>query len=177
MVPHATIVGVKPIDDWRPVAEAAMKILRSRLLCRLPRWMARRPTRARCSRFRSARRRSGAGRPGFDPIAQHIVQGKLEDLKPGEFGVVLGDITAPAVFAWVSVTRFTLIVPEASTAPGGITPRLQRFECGRYLQGSGRNWTAPWACIHVADAAAMQHWEPNQVQSVRLAGQGPVNAR
>ena len=25
MVPHATIVGVKPIDDWRPVAEAAMK--------------------------------------------------------------------------------------------------------------------------------------------------------
>ncbi|VFB18371.1 liporotein ABC transporter permease [Pseudomonas fragi] len=24
-VPHATIVGVKPIDDWRPVAEAAMK--------------------------------------------------------------------------------------------------------------------------------------------------------
>jgi lipoprotein-releasing system permease protein len=25
MVPHATIVGVKPIDDWQPVAAAAMK--------------------------------------------------------------------------------------------------------------------------------------------------------
>ena len=25
MVPHATIVGVKPIDDWRPVAEAAIR--------------------------------------------------------------------------------------------------------------------------------------------------------
>jgi lipoprotein-releasing system permease protein len=25
MVPHATIVGVQPIDDWQPVAAAAMK--------------------------------------------------------------------------------------------------------------------------------------------------------
>ena len=25
MVPHATIVGVNPIDDWKPVAAAAMK--------------------------------------------------------------------------------------------------------------------------------------------------------
>nr|BFE90013.1 hypothetical protein GCM10020185_05490 [Pseudomonas brassicacearum subsp. brassicacearum] len=25
MVPHATIVGVNPIDDWQPVAAAALK--------------------------------------------------------------------------------------------------------------------------------------------------------
>lgn len=36
------------------------------------------------------------------------------------------------------------------------------FKVGAELDGS-------MGLIHVADAAAMQHWEPNQVQSVRLA--------
>ena len=54
------------------------------------------------------------------------------------------------------------------SAPGGITPRMQRlnvvgvFKVGAELDGS-------MALIHVADAAQMQHWQPNQVQSVRLA--------
>ncbi|WP_375233646.1 ABC transporter permease, partial [Pseudomonas syringae] len=59
-------------------------------------------------------------------VTQHITRGSLEDLKPGEFGVVLGDITARR-FRLTIGDKLTLIVPEVSSAPGGITPRLQRL--------------------------------------------------
>ena len=95
------------------------------------------------------------------------MQGKLEDLKAGEFGVVLGELTARRFRLNVG-DKLTLIVPEISSAPGGITPRLQRltvvgvFKVGAELDGS-------MALINVADAAQMQRWQPNQVQGVRLA--------
>ncbi|RZA10219.1 MAG: lipoprotein-releasing ABC transporter permease subunit, partial [Proteobacteria bacterium] len=111
---------------------------------------------------------------GIDPaqegkvsiVADHIVQGRLQNLVPGDFGVVIGDITARRFRLGVG-DKLTLIVPELSSAPGGITPRMQRlnvvgiFKVGAELDGS-------MALIHMADAAQMQHWAPNQVQSVRL---------
>ena len=166
MVPHATIVGVKPIDDWAPVAAAALK--NPAVTAAVP-----------FTEMEGMLSYKGSMQPiqisGVDPaqegkvsiVAQHIVQGRLDDLKPGEFGVVVGEITARRFRLNVG-DKITLIVPEVSSAPGGITPRMQRlnvvgvFKVGAELDGS-------MALIHVADAAQMQRWAPNQVQSVRLA--------
>ncbi len=166
MVPHATVVGVKPIDDWQPVAAAALK--NPEVTAAVP-----------FTEMDGMLSYKGAMQPiqisGVDPaqegkvsiVAQHIVQGKLEDLKPGEFGVVIGEITARRFRLNVG-DKLTLIVPEVSSDPGGITPRMQRlnvvgvFKVGAELDGS-------MALIHMADAAQIQHWQPNQVQSVRLA--------
>ncbi|WP_166359321.1 lipoprotein-releasing ABC transporter permease subunit [Pseudomonas akapageensis] len=165
MVPHATILGARPLDDWQPVAEAAMK--NPQVVAAVP-----------FTEMEGMLSYKGAMQPiqisGVDParegqvsiVADHIVQGRLDDLKPGEFGVVVGEITARRFRLNVG-DKLTLIVPEVSTAPGGITPRMQRlnvvgvFKVGAELDGS-------MALIHMADAAQMQHWEPNQVQSVRL---------
>ncbi|WP_085716745.1 lipoprotein-releasing ABC transporter permease subunit [Pseudomonas sp. B28(2017)] len=166
MVPHATIVGVNPIDDWKPVAAAAMK--NPQVTAAVP-----------FTEMEGMLSYKGTMQPiqvsGVDPalegqvsiVAKHIVQGSLEALKPGEFGVVIGEITARRFRLNVG-DKITLIVPEVSNAPGGITPRMQRlnvvgvFKVGAELDGT-------MALIHMADAAQMQHWEPNQVQSVRLA--------
>ncbi len=165
MVPHATILGDKPLDDWQPVAAAAMK--NPQVLAAVP-----------FTEMEGMISYKGMMQPiqisGVDPVregqvsivADHIVQGRLDDLKPGEFGVVIGEITARRFRLNVG-DKLTLIVPEVSTAPGGITPRMQRlnvvgvFKVGAELDGS-------MALIHMADAAQMQHWEANQVQSVRL---------
>ncbi len=62
-------------------------------------------------------------------------------MKPGEFGVVIGEITARRFRLNVG-DKITLIVPEVSNAPGGITPRMQRlnvvgvFKVGAELDGS-----------------------------------------
>lgn len=165
MVPHAMIQGVKPLDDWRPVAAAAME--NPEVLAAVP-----------FTEMDGMLSYKGFMQPiqisGVDParegevsiVADHIVQGRLDDLKPGEFGVVIGEITARRFRLNVG-DKITLIVPEVSTAPGGITPRMQRlnvvgvFKVGAELDGS-------MGLINAADAAQMQRWQPNQVQSVRL---------
>ena len=165
MVPHAMIQGVQPLDDWQPVAAAAMK--NPQVLAAVP-----------FTELDGMLSYKGSMQPiqvsGVDPaqegkvsiVADHIVQGRLQDLKAGEFGVVIGEITARRFRLNVG-DKLTLIVPEVSTAPGGITPRMQRlnvvgvFKVGAELDGS-------MALINAADAAEMQRWQPNQVQSVRL---------
>ncbi|GAB7529856.1 lipoprotein-releasing ABC transporter permease subunit [Pseudomonas sp. 3A(2025)] len=166
MVPHAAILGTKPVDDWQKVADAAL---------RNPQVVAAAPL----TEMEGMLSYRGLMQPiqvsGIDParehevsiVTQHITRGSLENLKPGEFGVVLGEITARRFRVNVG-DALTLIVPEISNAPGGITPRLQRltvvglFKVGAELDGS-------MALMNISDAGQMQRWQPGQVQGVRLA--------
>ena len=166
MVPHAVIAGVKPLDDWKPAADAARK--NPQVTAAVP-----------FTEMDGMLSYKGTMQPieinGVDPalesqvsiVTQHIVQGRLQDLKAGEFGVVIGEITARRFRLNVG-DKITLIVPEISSEPGGITPRLQRltvvgvFKVGAELDGS-------MALVNVADAATIKRWQPNQVQGVRLA--------
>ncbi len=165
LVPHAAIAGVQPLDDWQAVAAAAK---------RNPQVLAAVPF-AELEGMLSYR---GAMQPiqlqGIDPelesqvsiIAEHMTQGRLGDLQAGEFGVVIGEITARR-FQLKLGDRLALIVPEASSVPGGITPRMQAvnvvgvFKVGAELDGS-------LALLHVADAAQIQRLQPGQVPGIRL---------
>jgi lipoprotein-releasing system permease protein len=166
MVPHAAIHAPTPLGDWRPLAAAAMHN---------PQVVAVAPF----SELEGMLSYKGVMQPiqisGVEPaqeskvsiIGAHMTQGRLDDLKPGEFGVIVGDLTARR-FRLQLGDQLTLIIPERSAVAGGITPRLQRlnvvgvFKVGAELDGTQ-------ALINLADAAQMQHWQPNQVQSVRLA--------
>ncbi|MGE6791899.1 lipoprotein-releasing ABC transporter permease subunit [Pseudomonas guineae] len=165
MVPHASIAGTEPLDDWQVVATAAKQN---------PQVQAAVPF-AELEGMLSVR---GAMQPiqlhGIDPVLEpqvsiidkHMQQGRLTDLREGEFGVVLGEITARRFQLRVG-DKLALIVPELSSVPGGISPRMQRlnvvgiFKVGAELDSS-------LALIHVADAAHIQRMQPGQVQSVRL---------
>ena len=165
LVPHAAIFGVQPLDDWQAVAAAAK---------RNPQVVAAVPF-AELEGMLSYR---GAMQPiqlqGIDPalesqvsiIAEHMTQGRLGDLQAGEFGVVIGEITARR-FQLKLGDRLALIVPEASSVPGGITPRMQAvnvvgvFKVGAELDGS-------LALLHVADAAQVQRLQSGQVPGIRL---------
>ncbi|MEG6659904.1 lipoprotein-releasing system transmembrane subunit LolC, partial [Pseudomonas aeruginosa] len=93
MVPHATISAAQPLDDWQTVANAA---LRHREVVGA----------APFAELQGMLSYKGNMLPvlvnGIDPqeerkvsiVGEHIVQGSLDDLKPGEFGIVLGEITA-----------------------------------------------------------------------------------
>ncbi|MBK4512777.1 ABC transporter permease, partial [Enterobacter hormaechei] len=92
MVPHATISAAQPLDDWQTVANAA---LRHREVVGA----------APFAELQGMLSYKGNMLPvlvnGIDPqeerkvsiVGEHIVQGSLDDLKPGEFGIVLGEIT------------------------------------------------------------------------------------
>lgn len=164
-VPHASISAVQPLDDWRSVAAVARQ---------QPEVLGAAPF-AELEGMLSYR---GAMQPiqlqGIDPalepqvsiIAEHMRQGRLADLKADEFGVVIGEITARRFQLKVG-DKLALIVPEVSSVPGGISPRMQRlnvvgvFKVGAELDSS-------LALINVADAAQILRLQPGQVPSVRL---------
>lgn len=71
---------------------------------------------------------------GIDPKAEaevsivddYIVQGALEDLTKGSFGMVIGAGLAAQLGLTVG-EKVTLVLPEASVSIAGITPRFKRF--------------------------------------------------
>ena len=166
LVPHATLAADKPLDDWQAVAAVAMR--NKQVTGAAP-----------FAELEGMFSYKGSMQPvqinGIDPqqeqkvsnIAKHITQGSLDDLRAGEFGVVIGEITARRFRLNVG-DKLTLIVPEPSDSASGITPRMLRltvvgvFKVGAELDGS-------LALINVADASSMLRAEPGQVQSVRIA--------
>ncbi len=166
MVPHATLSAAAPLDDWQALAER----------------VAAQPGVTGVAPFAELEGMlsyRGGMQPvlvnGIDPahedkvsiLGAHMLQGRLADLRPGEFGVVLGSLTARR-FGLALGDKLTLIVPEVGSVPGGITPRMHRlsvvgiFKVGAELDGS-------LAMLHIADAASMQRLQPGQVASLRLA--------
>ncbi len=166
MVSHATLSADQPLADWRRVSDAAMK--HPEVVGAVP-----------FAELEGMLSYKGMMQPvqinGVDPqeetkvsiIGKHMVQGNLDALKPGESGIVVGEITARRFRLNVG-DKLTLIVPEVSNAPGGITPRMQRlnvvgvFKVGAELDSS-------LALINIADASTIQRLPEGQVQSVRLA--------
>lgn len=60
-------------------------------------------------------------------IQNHMVAGRLEDLKKGEFGIVLGKQMTDALGLGVG-DNITLVLPEATPSPAGVVPRFKRFK-------------------------------------------------
>ena len=59
-------------------------------------------------------------------FSQHMKVGRLEDLKPGEFGIILGADLARALNAYQG-DKVTLIAPQGTNTPVGLAPRLKQF--------------------------------------------------
>src|SRR5690606_25485055 len=125
MVPHATIRGVQPVAGWPALADK--ELARAQVVAAAP-----------CAEPERTLAHRGVMQPiqihGIDPahearvsiLPEHIRQGRLDDLQAGEYGVVVGDITARR-FGLQLGDKLTLIIPELSSAPGGVTPRMQRL--------------------------------------------------
>lgn len=60
------------------------------------------------------------------PLATRMKSGELSDLKPGEYGIILGRNLAGNLGLKVG-DSVSLIAPEASVTPAGILPRIKRF--------------------------------------------------
>ncbi len=79
-------------------------------------------------------RAQGVAVRGIEPTQSHKVypglktlkEGKLDDLVPGHYGVLVGATLARNLGLSIG-DKISLIVPEASITPAGILPRMKRF--------------------------------------------------
>ncbi|MNF47893.1 Lipoprotein-releasing system transmembrane protein LolE [compost metagenome] len=165
MVPHATISSYQPIDDWQALASQVAKH---------PEVVAVAPF----SQLQGMLTHSGGVQPvlvnavlpeaekSVSIIDQHMVQGRLDDLQSGEFGIIIGEITARRFRVNVG-DKLTFILPEASVTPAGVFPRLKRFTVVGVFK-VGAELDSSLALIHIGDAARLSRWQENQVEGVRL---------
>lgn len=127
MTSHATVTGLDGyLSDWQQTSDLAVK---------QPKVEAAAPYIAKEVMLSSGRRVGGSLVRGVMPeleknvslIESKMVSGSLSDLKPGEYGIVLGRELANSLGVYEG-DRITVITPQATITAVGVTPRLRRFK-------------------------------------------------
>jgi len=89
--------------------------------------------------------------PAVSAIASKMEVGKLTDLKPGEFDVVLGRDLARILGVDVG-DKVTMVTPSVNVTPAGMVPRLKRFRVVGIFYLGMYEYDSALAVIHMADA-------------------------
>jgi lipoprotein-releasing system permease protein len=92
--------------------------------------------------------------------------GKIEDLKPGEFGIALGVGLARALRLNVG-DRVTLISPQGQVTPAGLMPRLKQFTVVGIFQMDHNEFDTALALINMQDAQVLYRMD-SAVSGIRL---------
>lgn len=87
-------------------------------------------------------------------IPSHFIQGNINALKPGEFGVALGSDLAISLGVTLG-ERITVMVPEGDISPAGVTPRMRSFKVIGIIDSGHYEFDSTLAVIHWKDAAAL----------------------
>ena len=163
---HVQISGVNnKLDDWQAVAKVATQH---------PRVRAAAP-------FVNAQGMLSAGQavrgavvrgvlPGQEDsvaeIGRHMRAGRLDALKAGEFGMVLGTDLARTLGAMPG-DRVTLIAPQGQVTPAGLIPRLRQFTVVGLFEIGMFEYDSGLALIHLEDAQRLYQMD-SAVSGVRL---------
>jgi lipoprotein-releasing system permease protein len=103
---------------------------------------------------------------GVADFRQTIKSGSLDDLKPGEFGVVLGADLARSLRVFTG-DKLTLIAPQGSVTPAGVVPRVRSFTVVGIFEVGMYEYDAGLALIHLQDAQRLYQMG-DTVSGVRL---------
>jgi lipoprotein-releasing system permease protein len=99
-------------------------------------------------------------------LGAHMKAGQLSDLKPGEFGIVLGAELAQTLGAGLG-DKVVVMAPQGQFTPTGIVPRLKQFRVVGIFQVGMYEYDASLALIHMDDAAKLYRMG-DKVSGVRL---------
>jgi lipoprotein-releasing system permease protein len=92
--------------------------------------------------------------PKVSDVASQLREGKLENLKPGEFNIVLGRELARGLKVGVG-DRVTLITPRGEVTATSALPQLRQFTVVGIFDAGHYEYDATLAFIHMNDAMSM----------------------
>ncbi|BEV70795.1 lipoprotein-releasing ABC transporter permease subunit [Paludibacterium sp. THUN1379] len=99
-------------------------------------------------------------------IGRHMVAGSIDSLKPGGFGIVIGNQLAQQLGVTLG-EKVTLITPEGNITPAGMMPRLKQFTVVGIFKMNMYELDASFAMIDLQDAQVLFRLG-NDVTGVRL---------
>jgi len=151
MTAHATVTGQDGrLDDWQSVQAKISKH---------PNVLNSAPFTQNEAMLSNRSRVSGAIirgvfptlEPSVSDIDEKMVSGKLADLKPGEFGIILGRELANAMGVFEG-EKITVITPQANVTPVGVMPRLKRFTVVGVFEAGMHQFDRSMAIINIQGA-------------------------
>ncbi len=98
-------------------------------------------------------------------IQNHMSAGRLENLREGEFGIVIGASLAEGLGLGLN-DKITLVLPEAAASPAGVVPRFKRFTIVGIFK-IGADVDGMLGYVHLNDAAKLLR-QPPGAQGIRL---------
>jgi lipoprotein-releasing system permease protein len=165
MVSHATIDGLDgPLQGWQQAVAVSRKD---------PRVLGAAPY-VETETLLQGRRRQGAlirgVLPGSEPqvsdLDRSMKQGKLSDLQPGSYRIILGNELAQSLGVSVG-DSVNVFVSEATVTPIGPIPRARRFTVSGIFEVGAQEYDFGLAVIHMQDAQKLMRMGDG-VTGVRL---------
>ncbi|MFK8333150.1 lipoprotein-releasing ABC transporter permease subunit [Pseudomonas sp. BJa5] len=166
MVPHATLETGQPINNWPALASQVKQN---------PRVVAVAPFTQMQGLLTHEGKVQKVLLNGVDPaqerqvsiIDNFIREGKLDDLAPGEFGIMIGDKAATKLGVGIG-DKLTFVAPEVTVTPAGMFPRMKRFTVvGIFHVGAGEI-DGYLGLTNLSDLSRLHRWKADQVQGLRL---------
>src|SRR5213079_1953887 len=99
-------------------------------------------------------------------IGQHMRSGSLADLRPGEFGVVLGADLARGLGV-LPGDKVALVAPQGLVTPAGVIPRLKQFNVVGVFEAGITDADSALALVHMRDSQTLYQLGES-VSGVRL---------
>lgn len=171
---HATIMALSaPMTDWRalqaqlrrqPGVEAAVPYIASEAMFAVGPHMVGASVRG----VLPAQERTATG------LAQRVIAGSLDDLKPGSYAIILGSALAHELGVGVG-DSVVLIAPEGTATPTGVVPRMRRFSVVGLFKSGMYEFDRGLALVQLEDAARLFR-TGSGVTGLRLAFDDPLRA-
>lgn len=92
--------------------------------------------------------------PQVSDIGKDMKAGRLTDLQPGQFDIVLGADLAANLGVSVG-DKITLVAPEGSLTPAGMLPRLKQFTVSGVFESGHYEYDSTLALINIHDAEVL----------------------
>lgn len=169
MTPHVTINRLNKLEDnWRLVLNDIMKE-DNRVLGGAPFISGE-------AMLNSGTSVSGAMVYGLLPIEEQqvsyignkIFEGTLDNLQPGEFGIILGQTLAYSLGVKLG-DKVLVVTPQYNmTSSIGILPRLKRFNVVGLLRAGMYEYDRGLALINISDAAKLFQYPDGTVNGIRI---------
>ncbi|HTV97983.1 MAG TPA: lipoprotein-releasing ABC transporter permease subunit [Steroidobacteraceae bacterium] len=171
---HATISGLEGrISDWRPLVEK---------VAHFPGVIAAAPYIEEQAMITHGDKSSGILLRGVLPqdeqrvveLTPHLESGRLGDLDPGSYRVILGSALAEALGVHVG-DKVVILVPEGDVTPIGVLPRMRAFRVDGILSIGMYEYDRRIALIAMQDAATLLRMD-GAITGIRLNLEDPYAA-
>jgi lipoprotein-releasing system permease protein len=171
---HATLTGLdETLPDWHLVQQAAL---------RQPGVQAAVPYIEAQAMLSHGTKIAAASLRGVIPeeerkatgIAHNLKSGRIEDLVPGKYRIILGSALARELNASVG-DSVVVIAPSGTATPAGVIPRQRRFSVSGVFESGMYEYDRGLALIDMTDAGVLYRMG-DKASGIRLAVQDPFRA-